>query len=207
MQVIPLIFSTLLFLACNTTNKNISQSNNTTMETANKEAAVTSGETAGRRAPNNIHRFQLPSIDGGTINFADYRGKKVLVVNTASECGYTRQYEGLEKLYKAHKNKLVVVGVPANNFGGQEPGTNEDIAAFCKKNYGVSFPLTTKVDVVGEKRHELFTWLTEKQHNGVLDATVKWNFNKFLLDEQGNLLAYFPSKTEPESEEILKYLK
>ncbi|WP_242692000.1 glutathione peroxidase [Aridibaculum aurantiacum] len=202
MRLLPIVITALAFAACNSaqrTNSNTTTSN--TMET------TTSTETGGSRAPNNIHRFQLASIDGSTINFGDYRGKKILVVNTASECGYTRQYEGLEKLYQAHKDKLVVVGVPANNFGGQEPGTNEEIASFCKKNYGVTFPLTAKVDVVGENRHELFTWLTEKRHNEVLDATIKWNFNKFLLDEKGNLLAYFPSKTEPQSEEILAYLK
>jgi glutathione peroxidase len=154
-----------------------------------------------------IHHFKVPSIEGGTINFAAYKGKKILVVNTASKCGYTPQYEGLEKLYKENKDKLVIIGFPANNFGGQEPGTNEDIQEFCKVRYGVTFPLATKVEVVGENIHPLYKWLTHKEENGVLDATVKWNFNKFLLDENGKMLEYFPSKVLPGGEEIKKYLK
>lgn len=165
----------------------------------------TTMETAIQQSPS-IHQFKVPSIEGGTIDFASFKGKKVLVVNTASECGYTRQYEGLEKLYEANKDKLVIVGFPANNFGGQEPGNNEQIQEFCKVRYGVKFPLASKVDVVGEKTHPLFAWLTHKDQNGVLDATIKWNFNKFLLDENGKLLEYFPSKTEPEATEITKYL-
>lgn len=154
-----------------------------------------------------IYKFKVPSIEGGTIDFSKFKGKKILVVNTASKCGYTPQYEGLEKLYKEHQDKLVVVGFPANNFGQQEPGTDEEIQQFCKLRYGVTFPLASKVDVVGENTHPLFKWLTSKDENGVLDATIKWNFTKFLLDETGKLLASFESKVKPESEEILKYLK
>lgn len=154
-----------------------------------------------------IHEFKVPSIEGGTIDFSKYKGKKILVVNTASKCGYTPQYEGLEKLYKEHKDNLVIVGFPANNFGQQEPGTNEEIQEFCKVRYGVTFPLASKVDVVGENTHPLFKWLTSKEENGVLDATVGWNFTKFLLDENGKLLASFSSKVTPDSEDILKYLK
>lgn len=157
--------------------------------------------------PKTIYEFKVPSIEGGTIDFSKYKGKKILVVNTASKCGYTPQYEGLEKLYKEHQDKLVVVGFPANNFGQQEPGTNEEIQQFCKLRYGVTFPLASKVDVVGENTHPLFKWLTSKEENGVLDATIKWNFTKFLLDENGKLIASFESKVTPESEEILKYLK
>ena len=160
-----------------------------------------------KQTPKTIYQFKVPSIEGGTIDFSKFKGKKILVVNTASKCGYTPQYEGLEKLYKEHKGELVIVGFPANNFNGQEPGTNEEIAEFCKARFGVSFPLASKVDVVGENTHPLFKWLTTKDKNGVLDATIAWNFNKFLLDEKGNLLAYFPSKVTPQSEDILKYLK
>jgi glutathione peroxidase len=158
-------------------------------------------------APKTIYKFKVPSIEGSTIDFSKYKGKKILVVNTASKCGFTPQYEGLEKLYKEHKDELVIVGFPANNFGGQEPGTNEEIQEFCKVRYGVTFPLASKVDVVGDKTHPLFKWLTTKEQNGVLDAEVKWNFTKFLLDEKGKLIASFPSKVKPDSEEILKYLK
>lgn len=157
--------------------------------------------------PKKIYVFKVPSIEGGTIDFSKYKGKKILVVNTASKCGYTPQYEGLEKLYKEHQDNLVIVGFPANNFGQQEPGTNEEIQQFCKLRYGVTFPLASKVDVVGDNTHPLFKWLTTKDENGVLDATIKWNFTKFLLDENGKLLASFESKVTPESEEILKYLK
>ncbi len=154
-----------------------------------------------------IHSFTVTSINGGTIKFADFKGKKILVVNTASQCGYTPQYEGLEKLYTRHNDKLVIVGFPCNQFGGQEPGTNESIQSFCKKNYGVTFPLAAKVDVKGANQAAIYHWLCNKKENGVLDAEISWNFNKFILDENGKLLAYFPSNVKPDSEEILKWLK
>jgi glutathione peroxidase len=154
-----------------------------------------------------IHDFKVPSLDGNTIDFSKFKGKKILVVNTASECGYTPQYADLQKLYDAYKTKLVVVGFPANNFGGQEPGSNAEIKDFCKKNYGVTFPMAEKVSVKGNDTHPLFKWLTSKTENGVMDADIKWNFTKFLLDENGKLLAVFPSKVNPTSEEITKYLK
>lgn len=158
-------------------------------------------------ANNSIHSFKVKSIDGGTIDFAKYKGKKILVVNVASQCGYTRQYEGLQKLYDAHKDKLVIVGFPANNFGGQEPGSDGEIAQFCKARFGVTFPMASKISVKGDDTAPIYKWLTSKAQNGVLDATIGWNFNKFLLDENGKMLAYFPSKVEPDSEEITKWLK
>ena len=154
-----------------------------------------------------IHQFKVKSIDGGIIDFSKFKGKKILVVNVASQCGYTRQYAGLEKLYEAHKDKLVIVGFPANNFGSQEPGTDPEIVQFCKARFGVTFPMASKVSVKGEDTAPIYQWLTSKEKNGVLDATIGWNFNKFLLDENGKLLAYFPSKTEPDSDDILNYLK
>jgi glutathione peroxidase len=169
----------------------------------NTSPVITRTETPS----NSIYKFSVASIEGSTINFSQYKGKKILVVNTASKCGYTPQYAGLEKLYETHKDELIVVGFPANNFGGQEPGSNEEIEEFCKVRYGVTFPLAQKVDVVGENTHPLFKWLTSKEENGVLDAKIAWNFNKFLLDENGKLVAYFPSKVTPESEEITKYLR
>ena len=154
-----------------------------------------------------IHSFKVESIDGGTIDFSKFKGKKILIVNTASNCGYTPPYDALEKLYEKQKDKLVIVGFPANNFGGQEPGSNEEINAFCKKNYGVTFPMAEKVSVKGGDTHPLFKWLTSKSENGVLDAEIKWNFTKFLLDEKGKLLAVFPSKVDPLGEEIGAFLK
>ncbi len=162
--------------------------------------------SAGLLFISTLYDFKVPSLDGSTIDFSKYKGKKVLIVNTASECGYTPQYADLEKLYEAHKSSLVIVGFPANNFGGQEPGTNTEIKEFCKKNYGVTFPMAGKVSVKGDDIHPLFKWLTTKSENGVMDAEIKWNFTKFLLDEKGKLIAVFPSKVNPNSEEITKYL-
>jgi glutathione peroxidase len=156
---------------------------------------------------NTVHQFKVKGIDGKTIDFATFKGKKVLIVNTASECGYTPQYEGLQKLYLQQKGNLVIVGFPCNQFGGQESGTEATIQSFCKSRYGVTFPLTAKVDVKGENITPIYKWLCSKNENGVLDATIKWNFNKFLLDENGKLLAYFPSSVAPDSDEILKLLK
>lgn len=153
-----------------------------------------------------VHQFKVKSITGEEIDFSTFKGKKILIVNTASECGYTPQYEGLENLYTKYKDKLVVVGVPSNDFGAQEPGSNAEIQTFCKKNYGVSFILTEKMNVKGENCCALYKWLTAKSANGVLDATVKWNFNKFLLDEEGYLINYFPSSVTPMSDEIVTHL-
>jgi glutathione peroxidase len=157
--------------------------------------------------PASIHSFKVESIDGGTIDFSKFKGKKILVVNTASKCGYTPQYEGLEKLYEQYKDKLVIVGFPANNFGGQEPGSNADIKQFCTSNFNVQFPMAAKVSVKGSDAAPIFKWLTQKSENGVLDANISWNFNKFLLDENGQLIQHFSSKVEPDSEAITKYLK
>ena len=156
--------------------------------------------------PSTIYHFKVTSLDGGTIDFSQYKGKKILIVNTASKCGYTPQYEELETLYKTYGNKLVIVGFPANNFGGQEPGSNEEIKTFCTKNYGVTFPMAAKVSVKGDDIAPIYKWLTSKSENGVLDADIKWNFTKFLLDENGVLLAKFDSKVKPMSEEIVSYL-
>lgn len=150
----------------------------------------------------NIYGFKVTALDGSTIDFASFKGKKILVVNTASECGYTPQYKDLEALYEKYKDKLVIVGFPANNFGGQEPGTNTEIKTFCEKNYGVTFPMAAKISVKGDDTAPIYQWLTHKEMNGVMDAEIKWNFNKFLLDENGRLVAYFPSRIKPMSEEI-----
>lgn len=153
-----------------------------------------------------IYQFKVPSLDGGTIDFAQFKGKKILIVNTASKCGNTPQYEQLEELYKKYKDQLVIVGFPANNFGGQEPGSNEEIKAFCTRNYGVTFPMAAKVSVKGNDIAPIFKWLTHKSENGVLDADIEWNFTKFLLNEKGELVAKFFNKVNPMSEDILKYL-
>jgi len=157
-------------------------------------------------APSSIYEFSVPGLSGGEINLADFKGKKLMIVNTASKCGFTPQYDGLEALYEKYKDKLVIVGFPANNFGGQEPGSNDEIAEFCKKNYGVSFPMAEKVSVKGEDIHPLFKYLVaEAAKKGITDP-IKWNFTKFLVDEKGNLVTVFPSKVKPMDEEITKYL-
>ncbi|MHA4812249.1 glutathione peroxidase [Flavitalea flava] len=154
-----------------------------------------------------VYDFKVPALDGSTIDLAQYKGKKILIVNTASKCGYTPQYADLEKLYEKYKDKLVIIGFPANNFGQQEPGTSSEIKEFCTKNYGVSFPMADKVDVVGDNTHPLFKYLTEEAKKlGVADPVIKWNFTKFLVDEKGTLIAVFPSKVKPMDEEITKYL-
>ncbi|RQP13570.1 MAG: glutathione peroxidase [Chryseobacterium sp.] len=155
----------------------------------------------------NIYSYKVPSLAGGDIDFSDFRGKKILVVNTASECGYTPQYEDLQKLYEQYKDRLVIVGFPANNFGGQEPGSNEEIKTFCEANYGVSFPMAAKVSVKGDDEAPIFKYLTRQELNGVKDTDIKWNFTKFLLDENGRLIDSFPSKVKPTDGEIVKYLK
>lgn len=153
-----------------------------------------------------IYDFKVPSLNGGTIDFADFKGKKILIVNTASKCGFTPQYEDLQALYEKYKDRLVIVGFPANNFLSQEPGSNENIEAFCKKNYGVTFPMAAKISVKGKDIAPIYKWLCNKTENGVMDAKVSWNFNKFLIDENGKIIAHFKSGVKPMSEEITSKL-
>jgi glutathione peroxidase len=154
-----------------------------------------------------LYEFKMNSIEGKEIDFSQYRGKKVLIVNVASECGFTPQYEGLEKLYETYKDKLVVLGFPANNFGGQEPGSNEAIKSFCRDNYNVTFPMFEKISVIGSDQHPLYQWLTQKELNGWNDKPPTWNFCKYLIDETGNLIKFYPSAVEPMSDEITSQLK
>ncbi len=148
-----------------------------------------------------FYDFTMNGIDGTAVDFSQYKGRKVLLVNTASECGYTPQYEDLQNLHETHGDKVVVLGFPANNFGGQEPGSNDNIAQFCQVNYGVSFPLFEKISVTGSDRHELYQWL--EQENG---HQPNWNFCKYLVDEQGKVLAFFPSSVNPMEEAITNLL-
>lgn len=151
-----------------------------------------------------IYDFQVAGLTGETIDFSQFRGKKILIVNTASKCGFTPQYEGLEKLSKEENDRLVIVGFPANNFGKQEPGSNEEIGEFCQKNYGVTFPMAEKISVKGADMAPIYQWLTEKKQNGFKDSEVGWNFQKYLIDEKGNLIAVFPSDVKPEDPALLK---
>ena len=165
------------------------------------------GFSKNKAQAKSIHSFKVEALDGSTIDFSKFKGKKILVVNTASECGFTPQYADLEKLYEAYKNKLVIVGFPANNFGGQEPGANHEIATFCQKNYGVTFPMAAKISVKGDNIAPIYKFLTQKKENGVKDTEIKWNFTKILLDEKGHILDSFESKITPMSENITKYLR
>lgn len=158
-------------------------------------------------AATSIYDFKVPSLEGkDPINFEKYKGKKILIVNTASKCGLTPQYTELQQLYDKYKDKLVIVGFPANNFANQEPGSAEDIQEVCRKNYGVTFPMAEKVSVKGDDIHPLFKYLTEEAKKLGVEDPIKWNFTKFLIDENGKLIAVIPSRTKPMSEELTKYL-
>lgn len=156
----------------------------------------------------NIYQYQVTDLYGESFDFSDLKGKKVMVVNTASECGLTPQYEHLQKLYDTYKDKnFVIVGFPANNFGGQEPGSDAQIASFCKENYGVTFPMMSKISVKGADMHEVYHFLTEKQKNGLQDSEVAWNFQKYLLDEKGELVMVVPPKTLPTDPSIVDWIE
>ncbi|NVJ88140.1 MAG: glutathione peroxidase [Flavobacteriaceae bacterium] len=154
-----------------------------------------------------LYSIKINSLQNKPINLKDFEGKHILFVNVASKCGFTPQYKGLEKLHQEYKNKLVVIGVPCNQFGGQEPGTTKEIQEFCEANYGVSFLITEKIDVKGSNQHPLYSWLTDKNQNGIKSSTVKWNFQKYLVDNSGNLVDYYFSITKPTSSRITKHLK
>ena len=173
----------------------------------NQKNDVSHTKTADQQMSKTIYDYKVESLDGQEINFADFKGKKILVVNTASECGFTPQYADLEKLSKDYEKNLVIVGFPANNFGGQEPGSNTEIGAFCEKNFGVTFPMAAKVSVKGDDTAPIFKFLTEKDLNGVKNTAILWNFTKFLIDENGHLIDTFISTTKPTSDSITKYLK
>ena len=155
----------------------------------------------------NFHSFKVEDIDGNEFQLANLAGKKILVVNVASKCGLTPQYEDLQKLYEQYGgDDFTIIGFPANNFMNQEPGTDEEIKTFCTLNYGVSFPMMSKISVKGDDIHPLYQWLTQKEENGVMDAKVKWNFQKFAIDEEGNLVKMFTPRTKPMDEEIIAWI-
>jgi glutathione peroxidase len=157
--------------------------------------------------PKRIYDFKVAALTGGTINFSKFKGKKILIVNTASECGYTYQYEGLEALYKKYKDRLVIVGFPTNDFGAQEPGSNDQIAKFCKENYGVTFPMAAKISVKGDEMAPIYKWLTDEKLNKFQGSVIKWNFQKYLIDEKGKLVGVFGHKVKPESEELIQAIE
>lgn len=156
----------------------------------------------------NLHSFTVKTIDGKDFDLSALKGKKVLVVNTASKCGLTPQYEKLQELYQKYGGgNFTVIGFPANNFLSQEPGTNDEIKEFCEVNYGVTFPMMAKISVKGKDIHPLYKWLTKKSENGVMDAKIKWNFQKFMIDENGNIAGVIPPQKSPFNDEIINWIK
>lgn len=153
-----------------------------------------------------IYNIEMNSLQNAPIQFSDFKGKHILFVNVASKCGFTPQYKDLENLHQKYKNQLVVIGVPCNQFGKQEPGSADEIQEFCEVNYGVSFLITEKVDVKGQNQHPLYTWLTSKDFNGKKSSSVKWNFQKYLVSPEGELIDYYFSITKPTSRKITKHL-
>lgn len=159
-------------------------------------------------AQKNFHKFEVNDVDGNPVKMYSYKGKKILVVNVASKCGLTPQYSELQELYTKYKDSnFVIIAFPANNFLGQEPGTNEEIKQFCTNEYGVTFPVMEKISVKGKDIHPVYEWLTLKKNNKVTDAEVKWNFQKFMIDENGDFVDYCSPKESPMSEKIVKWIE
>lgn len=159
-----------------------------------------------KEIPKNLYDIELKTLRGDIFDWNSCKGKKVLIVNTASECGFTKQYKELQSLYDLYKDTLEIIGVPCNQFGKQEPGNSEEIQEFCELNFGVTFPLTEKLQVKGDDKHPLYVWLTSKRYNGVKSSSVKWNFQKYLLDEHGHLIDFYYSITKPMSKKIINKL-
>jgi len=158
-------------------------------------------------AQESIYDLAINDISGNLIDLNDFKGKHILFVNVASECGFTSQYAGLEELHQQYKNDLIVIGLPCNQFGGQEPGAEKEIQQFCAKNFGVSFLMTEKIDVKGKMKHPIYNWLTNKNVNGKSSSSVKWNFQKYIVDGDGDFVNYFYSTTKPMSSKITSLLK
>lgn len=155
-----------------------------------------------------IYQFKVKDLNGNSFDFKDLKGKKIMIVNTASECGLTPQYEDLQVLFEKYKDSgFIIVGFPANNFGAQEPGSNQQIAQFCEQNYGVKFPMMAKISVKGDDMHEVYQFLTQKSQNGLQDSEVSWNFQKYLIDENGLLAKVISPRTLPSDPEIVKWIK
>ncbi|MEI7595066.1 MAG: glutathione peroxidase [Bacteroidota bacterium] len=157
---------------------------------------------------NSIYDYKVVTIDGDTISMSQFKGKKVMIVNTASKCGFTKQYKDLQELYLKYKDQnFIIIGFPENNFLYQEPGSNSEIKEFCTKNYGVSFPMMAKISVKGKDIHPLYSWLTKKELNGVQDSKIEWNFQKYLIDENGKIIKVISPKVNPLDDEIQNWIK
>jgi len=191
-QTIALLIVILLNISCKT-------------QTSSENTKITSKNTEIMDKIQPIYQFKVKDINGNEFDFSQLKGKKIMIVNTASECGLTPQYKELEKLSKL-SNSLVIIGFPANNFGAQEPGSNAEIAKFCSVNYGVSFPMMSKISVKGDDMHPLYQYLTQKSLNGFSDNEVTWNFQKYIIDEEGFLIKILPPKIPPMDTQFMKWL-
>jgi len=192
-KIVIMAYGALLLFSC----QNQAQTNKTKTPKTDK---VMTKET--------IYQFKVEDLSGNSFDFASLKGKKVMIVNTASKCGLTPQYKDLEAIYKEYKDKgFVIVGFPANNFASQEPGTNEEIGAFCQQNYGVTFPMMDKVSVKGDDMCEVYKFLTQKSKNGLQDSEVEWNFQKYLIDEKGELVKVIKPRTLPTDPEVINWIK
>ena len=192
-KIISIASAVLLFLSCQN-HAQTSKTNSTTMTTTTTKE--------------NIYQFKVTDLSGKVFDFATLKGKKIMIVNTASKCGLTPQYKDLEALYKEYSSKgFVIVGFPANNFAAQEPGTKEEIATFCQRNYGVTFPMMDKVSVKGDDMCAVYQFLTQKAKNGLKDSEVEWNFQKYLLDEKGELVDVISPRILPTDDTIVNWIK
>lgn len=171
------------------------------------ESKQTLGHSKVDVVKKSIHNLEINSLTGKKLQFSDFKGKFILLVNVASKCGFTRQYKALQELSETHKYKLVVIGFPCNQFGNQEPGSAEDIQSFCDMRFGVGFPMTEKINVKGTKQHPVYQWLTTKSLNGKKNSSVLWNFQKYLVDPKGHLVDVFYSTTSPTSPKITRHLQ
>jgi len=177
-------------------NKNLSEMKNTEMNFAENMQAE------------NIYQFTVTDLAGSEFKFSDLKGKKIMIVNTASECGNTPQYKDLQSIYEKYKNdNFVIVGFPANNFGAQEPGSDTEIAEFCKLNYGVTFPMMSKISVKGDDMNEVYKFLTEKDKNGYADSEVTWNFQKYLIDKNGEVVKVIAPKVLPTDHTVINWIE
>ncbi len=201
MKNVIIIAATIMLFSC----KNQAQ-NTVAAEAVISESVLTENQS-DKIMEKSIYQFKVTDLEGKEFDFATLKGKKIMIVNTASKCGYTPQYADLETVYEKFKNKnFVIIGFPANNFGQQEPGTNAEIGSFCKKNYGVTFPMMSKISVAGNDIAEIYKFLTQKSLNGLQDSKVEWNFQKYLINENGNLYKVLKSGVKPSDDEILKWL-
>lgn len=197
----------LVALACNSKTENKTEDWSHFVENTNENTTAETPKT-NTMEKGTIYTFKVKDLYGNEFDFASLKGKKILIVNTASECGLTPQYEQLQAIYDNYKDKnFVIVGFPANNFGAQEPGTNAEIGAFCKKNFGVTFPMMEKISVKGNDMHEVYKFLTQKAKNGLKDSDVEWNFQKYLIDENGHLANVISPRTLPNDSSITNWIE